>query len=219
MNKEYYIMAINEEFGCPAGFYHSVLAKDFEEVKADYGYNPWYAGPKRYGGTLPSLPEKLILMEKNEYNYDVRKGADYFYVISAGFARCLPEIKHNFSEIKRVDCVDSKGIARNTRDVFIAIPKKFKAENCLDISKSKQISPRGVEYESLHFKEELDFDIFDIVNISSSQASLICSEKAKKIFEDHGIRCVKYIPISDINASMQSHMSELYKPVGFYDPV
>ncbi|MFG0597387.1 hypothetical protein JQN63_15740 [Delftia lacustris] len=64
MNKEYYIMAINEEFGCSAGFYHSILAKDFEEVEGDYGYNPWYAGPKRYGGTLPSLPEKLILMEK-----------------------------------------------------------------------------------------------------------------------------------------------------------
>lgn len=57
-------MAINEELECSAGFYHSVLAKDFEEVKGDYGYNPWYAGPKRYGGTLPLLPEKLILMEK-----------------------------------------------------------------------------------------------------------------------------------------------------------
>jgi hypothetical protein len=89
----------------------------------------------------------------------------------------------------------------------------------LDLSNSKPISPRGIEYESLHFKDDLDFDIFDIVNISSSQARLIGSEKAKEIFEDHGIRCVKYIPISDINASMQCHMNELYKPIGFYDPV
>ena len=60
MSKKYYIMALNEESGCPTGFYYSVLAKDFEGVHGDYGYNPWYAGPKRYGGALPPLPDQLI---------------------------------------------------------------------------------------------------------------------------------------------------------------
>jgi hypothetical protein len=219
MSKKYFIMAINQEAGCPAGFYQSVLAKDFEGINGDYGYHPWYAGPKRYGGTLPPLPEKLVLMEKKEYQYDIRKGAEYFYVLSSKFKECLAEIKHNFSDIKHVDCVDSKGKSRNNRVVFAAIPRKFKAENCLDLSRSKLISPRGIEYDSLHFREDWDFDLFDILNISSSQASLICSEKAKEIFENHDIRCVKYIPLSDINASMLPHMNELYRPVEFYDPV
>ena len=219
MRKKYYIMALNEESDCPTGFYYSVLAKDFEGVKGDYGYNPWYAGPKRYGGTLSPLPDKLILMEGKNYRYDVRKGAEYFYVISDKFEKCLPKIKHSFTEVKSIDCVDSEGFPRTDRFVFAAIPKKFKAETCLDPFKSKLISPRGIEYDSLHFKEDWDFDLFDILNISSSQASLICSEEAKKVFEDHGIRCVKYIPLSDINASMLPHMHELYRPIGFYDPV
>ena len=79
MSKKYYIMALNEDSDCPTGFYYSVLAKDFEEIEGDYGRNPWYAGPKRYGGTLPSLPDELILMEENNYRYDVRKGSRYFY--------------------------------------------------------------------------------------------------------------------------------------------
>ena len=219
MSKKYYIMALNEDSDCPTGFYYSVLAKDFEEIEGDYGRNPWYAGPKRYGGTLPSLPDELILMEENNYRYDVRKGSSYFYIISDKFEKCLSKIKLNFTEVKSVDCVDGKGNPRTDRFVFAAIPKKFKVEICLDPSRSKLISPRGIEYDSLHFKEEWDFDLFDILGISSSQASLICSEEAKKIFEDHGIRCIKYIPLSDINASMLPHVNELYRPVGFYDPV
>ena len=219
MSKKYYIMALNEESDCPVGFYYSVLAKNFEEVRGDYGYNPWYAGPKRYGGVLPPLPEQLILMEKKNYRYDIRKGADYFYVLSDKFEECLSRIKHNFSEVKAVDCVNAEGDLRLDRVVFVAVPRKFKAETCLDLSRSKLISPRGIEYDSLHFKEDWDFDLFDILNISSSQASLICSEDAKKVFEDHGIRCVKYIPLSDINASMLPHMHELYRSIGFYDPV
>ena len=219
MSKKYYIMTLNEESDCPAGFYYSVLAKNFEEVKGEYGYNPWYAGPKRYGGALPPLPDELILMEKNNYGYDVRKGSRYFYIISDKFKKCLSEMKHSFAEVRAVDCIDSEGVQRAARRVFVAIPKKIRAEICLDPSKSKLISPKGIEYDSLHFKEGWDFDLFDILGISSSQASLICSEEAKKVFEDHGIRCVKYIPLSDINASMLPHMNELYRPIGFYDPV
>ena len=98
MSKKYYIMALNEDSDCPTGFYYSVLAKDFEEIEGDYGRNPWYAGPKRYGGTLPSLPDELILMEENNYRYDVRKGSSYFYIISDKFEKCLSKIKHNFTE-------------------------------------------------------------------------------------------------------------------------
>ena len=89
MSKKYYIMTLNEESDCHAGFYYSVLAKDFEGVKGDYGCNPWYAGPKRYGGVLPPLPDQLILMEKRNYHYDVRKRSRHFYVISDIFEKCL----------------------------------------------------------------------------------------------------------------------------------
>ena len=92
-------------------------------------------------------------------------------------------------------------------------------KNCLDLTKSRHSSRTKIELEIIHFKEDWDFDVFAIQDISSSQASLFCSGEAKKIFEDSGIRCVKYIPLSDINASMLPHMNELYRPVGFYDPV
>ena len=78
MSKRYYIMALNEESGCPTGFYYSVLAKDFEGVHGDYGYNPWYAGPKRYGGALPPLPDQLILMEKEIIAMMSERGLDIF---------------------------------------------------------------------------------------------------------------------------------------------
>ena len=87
MSKKYYIMALNEDSDCPTGFYYSVLAKDFEETEGDYGRNPWYAGPKRYGGTLPSLPEELLLWEEKNYRYEVGGGSRFFYILSVKFEK------------------------------------------------------------------------------------------------------------------------------------
>lgn len=219
MATRYYIMAIDAQAGCPAGFYQSVLTTTAVGADGDYGYLPWYAGPKRYGGRLGPLPEDLLLIEKHEYAYDVRAGSAFFYVVSDAFRDCVASLKHNFSEIKPVACTDAKGNRRAQRQVAIAVPRKFLQKDCLDLAASKHSSRTSIELESIHIREDWDYDLFDIRDLSLSQASLICSEKAKQALEQASIRCVRYIELADINASLDPQSGELYRPVGMYDPV
>lgn len=215
----YYIMAIDTQAGCPAGFYQSVLTTTAVGAEGDYGGLPWYAGPKRYGGRIAPLPEDLLLIEKHAYAYDVRAGSPFFYVVSDAFRECLARLKHNFSEIKPVTCMDAKGIRRNERRVSIAVPGKFLQKDCLDLGASRHSGRTSIELEAIHVRQDWDYDLFDIRDVSTSQASLICSDKARQVFEQASVRCVRYIGLADINASLYPQSGGLYRPVGMYDPV
>ena len=46
MKKKYFIMTLNEETGCPVGFYYSVLEKNLEGMKGDYGTFLGMQGPR-----------------------------------------------------------------------------------------------------------------------------------------------------------------------------
>lgn len=221
MATRHYIMALADAPGCPAGFYHSILLSRGTDVDGDYGMQPWYAGPRRYAGQIGPLPEDgLVLVEKRTYAFDVRAGSPFFYVLSPRFAACLASIKHSFVQLQEVPCVDEAGALRPDRRVLIAVPRKFLQKDCLDPERSRHSARTSLELESIHVRTGFDHDLFDVRDIASSQASLICSEKARQVFEQQGVHGVLYIALSDINHPGEGLQPEsLYRPVGLYDPV
>lgn len=215
MEKKYFVMAINDAEGCPSGFYDTILSPAFDKniEKQDYGYYVWYAGPKRYKGQIKIPYEHLTLISKQYYRYSVRRGSKYFYVIDKRFKECLEFLRHSFIQIIPISYVNKAGKMWSNEDFFVAVPQKFFKEQCID----KKISTRSENTDLIKFKEDWDYDLFDVKDIPSSQASLFCSEKAKNIFESNSVKCIKYIDINDINPP-DSH-EPTFRPVMFYDPV
>ncbi len=218
MENRYFIMAMDERPGCPTGFYQSILATSDCGPHDEYGLLPWYAGPRRYGGQIAALPEEgLVLIEKRDYRYDVRAGSPFFYVLSRKFSDCLGRIRHSFFQVKEVECVDADGRPRPDRQVAIAVPRKFLQRDCLEPGPGASGAAAGLE--GMQVRSGFGYDLFDARDIPVGHASLICSEKARQVFEEAGVHGVRYIALPDANAAGALDMGELYRPIGLYDPV
>jgi hypothetical protein len=158
------------------------------EAIENFGNYEWYAGPKRWKYQIKDIHDQMILVVKREYISDVRQGSRYFYVISEKFLTAISELKHNFKQILKLDCVDESG-KKMSSNLFAAIPRKFFESECLIVDKVNN---------SINIKLDFNFDLFDVKNISSTTASLICSEKAKTCFINSGIDGIEYVPLEEI---------------------
>ncbi|MCL2308748.1 MAG: hypothetical protein FWC42_00530 [Proteobacteria bacterium] len=197
MKKNFYTLMQSENRKDNADFFAIMVPEFSPDALEKHGRYEWYAGPKRWKYQIGDIQGQLILVVKEKYISDVRQGSPYFYVISKKFLTAISGIKHNFKQILKLDCVDGSG-KEIPGDLFAAIPRKFFEPECLTVDKRDH---------SIEIKPGFDFDLFDVKDIPSSAASLICSEMGKTRFVDAGIRGVEFVPLEQIK----------YEGLGTYD--
>ncbi|STQ89882.1 hypothetical protein EV682_1144 [Iodobacter fluviatilis] len=217
---KYFVMAAKEETGCPSGFYYVYLLNTFDAKTyktGGYGKLPWYTGPKRYGTPIPPFPSDLFLVTENtKYEYDIRSGSSYFYVLSEKFASIISEYKTNFIQISPVKYIDKNGDGVLGKSYFVGRTKPLKKEEVFDLHASKFVNESNYDFELLKIKNEFNFDLFDTRYTAPIQFSLIISEKMKAHLEREGIKGVDFLDLDLLKLNKDQSTSN-EKPT--YDPI
>ncbi|WP_157889402.1 Imm43 family immunity protein [Chromobacterium subtsugae] len=204
--KKFYIMAMKEEPGCPSGFFYAYLLSEFNSnsYKSGYGKLPWYAGPKKFGGGLPPFPDNLsLIVENSTYEYDIRRGSPYFYVLSERVVNILASFKTSFSEIAPVSYLDNSGKLIPGKRYFVGKTKRISKKNIIDMNRSKVAGEFGEMFESIRFKSDLDLDLFDVFDVSPNQFSLIVSEELKNEMEKQEIKGINFLDVENVILNSQ----------------
>jgi hypothetical protein len=188
MKRNFYALMQSEDRKGSEDFSAFMIPEFSVKAIENFGHYEWYAGPKRWRYQIKDIQDQMVLVVNREYTSDVRQGSDYFYIISKKFLTTISELKHNFKQILKLNCIDKSG-KKMPGDLYAAVPRKFFESECLIVNKIDN---------SIDIKPNFDFDLFDVKDISLSTASLICSEKAKECFINSGIDGVEYIPLEQI---------------------
>jgi len=78
MERNFFILAIDESKGYPSGSYDAVLTRAPHPIKegpiklGDYGHHQWYAWPDNFWDELDPLPDDIVLFEKGRPKHNVR---------------------------------------------------------------------------------------------------------------------------------------------------
>jgi len=226
MERNFFILAIDESKGYPSGFYNAVLtrapypSKKGPIKEGDYGYHQWYAGPDNFWDELDHLPDDIVLIEKGDYKHNVREGARRFFIISDIFLKAIDGLNHKFKEIKPVVVCNKRGKIKKERNLYVAVPWVVRQSDCLDLAKSTMKIANNSLLERLCFESSWDYDLFSVLDIDSEQATLICSEKAKTAIEIAEVKGIKFIPAEKMipESYILKHEDDLFHPVK-YEPV
>ncbi|WP_156183715.1 imm11 family protein [Chromobacterium sp. LK1] len=216
---KYFIMAMKEEAGCPSGFFYAYLVNDFQNgsYKENYGKLPWYAGPKKFGGTLPPFPRDLsLVVEDQSYAYDIRRGSVHFYIISDKLATILPSFKTSLVELAPVAYLNRSGETIQGKKYYAAKTRRISKKEIVDYKASKVAGEFGEMFETIKFKDNINLDLFDMFDTSPNQFSLIASEHLKSAMENEGIKGVTFIDIETVKLNSQEDIergSMKYTPV------
>lgn len=217
--KKYYIMAMKEDAGCPSGFFYAYLVNGFQNgnYKENYSKLPWYAGPKKFGGTLPPFPSDLSLIaEDQSYAYDIRRGSAHFYIISDKLAATLPSFKTSLVELAPVSHLNRSGEIIQGKKYYATKTRRISKKEIVDYKASKVVGEFGEMFKTIKFKDNINLDLFDMFDTSPNQFSLIVSENLKFAMENDGIKDVTFIDIETIKLNSQEDIergSMKYNPV------
>jgi len=227
MNREYFIMAVDESKGFATGFYDAVLTrKDPKLVDGrpiqlgEYGYHQWYAGPEKYATNIDPLPDDIVLVEREEYKYNVRQGSAHFFVISELFLKTIKGLNHHFKEIKSVTTYNKQGKIIKDRNLHIAVPLVVKKQDCLVLEQTSSAKDKGILTEKVRFKNDWNSDLFSVVYISPRQDTLMCSQKAKNALETANVQGIRYVPAEQVMSKVwiEENNEGMYLPRK-YEPV
>lgn len=213
-------MLVKEE-GCPSGFHNSFLVPAFvkDVGKTEFGLHPWYAGPNRIDQPIRPFPPGLTLITKDpSYLFDIKSGSRYFYIGSDKFVDCLNGLRTNILQIEEVAYVDYSGSVIPDRRRFAIRTRKVPKEVALDLRESvfSQDSPR--RFEKISISASINLDLFDIAGLGPNQVSLVCSERAKTVFDGVGIKGVDFVEIDRIGRA-DIGKEEIYVPGGYPVPI
>lgn len=214
-------MVAKEEEGCPTGFYSAYLVPGFvkDVGRTEFGLYPWYAGPNRIDQPIRPFPPGLMLITKvASYSFDIKSGSRYFYIASDRFINSLEGLRTNFLQTEEVTYVDYSGAAIAGRRQFAIRTKKVPKAVALDLARSvfSKDSPRRFDHISIN--ASIDLDLFDVAGLGPNQVSLICSERAKTVFSDVGIKGVGFVEIEQIGRTDISR-EEIYPPPDYPVPI
>jgi len=226
MKRDFFILAIDESKDYPSGFYNAVLTRMPAQKKegpikeGDYGLYQWYAGPNDFWSDIDPLPDDIVLIEKRPYQHNAREGTARFFIISDLFLKAICNLNHNFKEIKPVVSYDKNGNINKDRCLYVAVPRATKQSDCLDLVKSTIKISGDTLLERLCFRENWDCDLFNVLDIDSGQATLICSGKAKAAMEKSGIQGIRFIPAEKMHPEsyVLKHEDKLFHSMK-YEPI
>lgn len=217
--EKYFVMVMKEAQGCPSGFYYACLVPDFKGggYKEHYGKLPWYAGPKRFGGSLSSFPSELnLIVDDENYSYDVRSGSAYFYVLSEKFRSVIALFKTNICNIVPVRYLNRYGEVIGGERYYAAATERIGMKDVVDFKTSKLGGEFGDMFEVLRFKENMDYDLLDIFDAAKSQFTLIVSDRMRKAMIDNGIKGVDFLELDSVVLNSEEDISKglvRYSPV------
>ncbi len=217
MSRFYFLIAKTEP-GCPAGDRGFILLKDMSaESREHYGLAPWYTGPKKFGGQLQPFPKELVLMtNRPRSRYDVAQVSSFFYVLSKRVVDVISCFNTTFVDVVPVRYVNMSGVSIPGCEYFVGATKRLRLEDVCDWTRTKRGGRFGLDVLSVGFKEEVEFDLFDLYDTSGSEFSLVASERLMLAMVAAGVKGVEFCEVENFQLKTGDECQKLnqrYYPV------
>jgi hypothetical protein len=209
-------MTQKKDTGCPFGYTSVVVSSGFikDIGKRPYGDFPWYAMPRRRGTAPPPLPETglcLISLDKR-YSFDIRGigGTKKMYAMSARFWEHTRTLQTNFHEFVSAPFLHKDGGVLANQPYIIARPDRLSLDDCIDRDAADfEATPYGPYIKSLSIRETLEFDLFTLDTLSTTQDSIFCSERAVNQLDKSSIKGIQFTELSSVNWPKPSDPADL----------